>query len=289
MSPCIGSSPPAALVDNTTTPDRLYYEQSQNPEKASAKTKQTDIEKKKRIQHCQRCENHGDRARKSRHECPYRDCQCNECQLTSNCQLMMKHQQRFWRWRKQIDAKAAIDYGEEKIPSGAQRCDRCRNHGLISLKKGHKGNCEYQSCNCEMCTFISKRQEYLKHNQRLKRKRSSNHQTVAEEEKILPEVKKENRLISAPFDVNDKQRVENYHREFQLAPPLLSRSLSSMSLKEIEFEERKNMQSVLLREPGLWPLVPQPLKPTPIIPNPTYFFSPLSPYPPYQYMWLRKF
>ncbi|CAL4163295.1 unnamed protein product [Meganyctiphanes norvegica] len=295
---------------------------------AAAPDQMTDDKPKKRVQHCQRCENHGVKAAKSKHQCPYKDCSCNECTLTKNCQLYMKHQQRFWRWRKQKDQEAAVSNGENifnnRSPSGSQRCDRCRNHAVISLKKGHKGKCEFETCTCKMCKFIKQRQEHLKHNQRLKRKRSSHQQVTPVASNNIPMVEEiplkpetwtpPHSPKVASHDITDTQRLILHSSSDTLntqivrnwSPPLLSEDMEQLSLQSKVsnkpatlsswndyFESPTNFMSLSLLTPHLRPLMPQPLKPTPILP--TYIFShpiPPSPYlpPSYPYhLFLRKF
>lgn len=54
-------------------------------------------------------------------------------------------------------------------PSKQQVCDKCRNHDVWVLKRGHKGQCHYENCTCQYCSFTIKRRDLMKHQQRVRR------------------------------------------------------------------------------------------------------------------------
>jgi len=45
----------------------------------------------------------------------------------------------------------------ERSKKQRPKCAKCRNHGREVLRLGHKGCCEFDSCNCEICKQTSAR------------------------------------------------------------------------------------------------------------------------------------
>ncbi|XP_060063101.1 uncharacterized protein LOC132543605 [Ylistrum balloti] len=49
------------------------------------------------------------------------------------------------------------------------KCCRCRNHGIITVLKGHKRFCQWKNCTCENCLLLMKRQQNSKEQIALRR------------------------------------------------------------------------------------------------------------------------
>ncbi|XP_045625915.2 uncharacterized protein [Procambarus clarkii] len=170
----------------------------------------------KRRQHCTYCKNHGFHSRKTNHKCQYETCKCLLCELTRLSRLVMRHQQRLWRHLKDTkrreDAAEALSGGGGSVvpvtggsgggPGGGggdpgvgslmgsvmggppglgvsskqQKCDMCRNHGVMVEKRAHKNACPYQTCVCALCGLTKKRRDIMRHQQRVRRSQVTSQQ-----------------------------------------------------------------------------------------------------------------
>jgi hypothetical protein len=72
---------------------------------------------------------------------------------------------------EQSSGKLLVDEKiEERAPKPREpKCTKCRNHGLIVLKKNHKGKCRFERCHCPKCRIIDERREVLKEQVRIRR------------------------------------------------------------------------------------------------------------------------
>lgn len=142
----------------------------------------------------------------------------------------MRHQQRWWRFKKNgggfPEAEENISEGEEgqgNAEDPARRkmvCDKCRNHDKLVQKRGHKGSCPYEDCSCDLCTFTFKRQQLMKHQQRVRRSQVAAPVEPAEKTLSLPPTNADSPTSSdvqtleelsptgSPWDKCDERKVD---------------------------------------------------------------------------------
>uniref|UniRef100_A0AAU6PDA3 Invertebrate Y-linked doublesex- and mab-3-related transcription factor n=1 Tax=Panulirus ornatus TaxID=150431 RepID=A0AAU6PDA3_9EUCA len=130
----------------------------------------------KRQQHCTTCKNHGQNLRKSNHKCQYEACECLLCQLTRLSRLVMRHQQRLWRHLKDAKGRGDAIAEQSLADTKLQKCDMCRNHGVMKEKRAHKNTCPYQDCPCDLCNLTRKRRDIMRHQQRVRRSQVTSRQ-----------------------------------------------------------------------------------------------------------------
>ncbi|GMR30072.1 hypothetical protein PMAYCL1PPCAC_00267, partial [Pristionchus mayeri] len=97
---------------------------------------------------CMKCLLHGNVQTHCSQDCPMNHCSCAKCQLVDSRRNAAN---KLWR----LGRKQKEDLG---ISGHSVRytCARCRNHGIVVLKKHHTP-CPYSMCHCEECMLIGEK------------------------------------------------------------------------------------------------------------------------------------
>ncbi|CAB3397873.1 unnamed protein product [Caenorhabditis bovis] len=145
--------------------------------------------------HCGMCKQHGFLVETRGHNCTFKNCTCEQCDLVRKRREIMSTQIRLRReqdkkFQRTNDASeadivpwnATTENGELKFPENVNMCyfcQKCKNHGILMWKKDHKKKCQFMDCRCEQCDLIDSRRALDRHI----KKRKLNHPKTKSETK----------------------------------------------------------------------------------------------------------
>lgn len=115
---------------------------------------------KRKPQTCSFCKNHGITVLKKNHKkyCENLKCKCIDCTGTKNRQTSSSSEQRLYRLSKCFLSEPKTD-GKLRHE---QMCRKCVIHGDPKSMRGHKKDCPFAKCPCDLCGFTVKRREFVK-------------------------------------------------------------------------------------------------------------------------------
>eukprot|EP00794_Sanderia_malayensis_P005655 gene5655-6351_t len=105
------------------------------------------------------------------------------------------------------------------------KCSRCRNHGVLSLLRGHKKNCPYRDCKCPECNLVNENRPI--HSTQLPLQREKN--KIKENAGTQPSFK--TLLFEAATSVNQNQVVTRGQGSVATSPLIVSSSINSTTQK----------------------------------------------------------
>lgn len=129
-------------------------------------------------QMCSRCRNHGISSILKGHKrvCEFLFCTCKRCNETKMRQKCIASEIAIHRKHlkmtnanseptaklkvacEKLDMKFSMDSGEHRR---SQMCARCKNHGIDQPLRGHKNDCQFANCQCDVCEITAERRKIM--------------------------------------------------------------------------------------------------------------------------------
>ncbi|KAI6234635.1 DM DNA binding domain protein [Aphelenchoides fujianensis] len=101
-----------------------------------------------KTKNCRLCRQHGRLLDVNRHDCPFKECDCEKCELIRTQRGIMSRQIRMRR--RAAGSRAAR-------PAVRYSCQNCQNHGIQTAKKNHQKVCPFRDCRCAACVLAAAR------------------------------------------------------------------------------------------------------------------------------------